>query len=350
MNWRIPFPPPLPFSIRRFVRADAEGVEKAISRAFLMKTGINSLVCAAMAAGLAVGPAWSQVAPAKPPGLAPLKAQYEARKLELEAGGASQVSDLSTKYAAALDNLITQKTASGDLDAVIAIRAEKAALADPLKLPKLAGAPPELDRFRATFTENRDEIFKSIAKSVAELNTRYAAGLAQLEVQLTKSGSVDEALAVRGEKERIEVILGNASNAGVPRAPLGKSDPILAQMIVEGTFRELKEGEMIYSNRGYTWADVPRKFSGWDIQHRPGASVTQVAFEVRTPGVVFAMVDKVNLDKLKADGWKEVEECGSLTPGRDVFIIMEKPFEAGKHSFEALGFLGARLMRPKAAP
>lgn len=315
-----------------------------------MKAKINSFVFAAITLSLAVGPAWSQVAPANPPGLAPLKAQYEAKKLELEAGGASQISDLSAKYAAALDNLITQKTASGDLDAVIAIRAEKVALADPLNLPKLAGAPPELDRFRTTFTDNRDEILKSTAKSVGELNTRYAAGLTQLEIQLTKTGSVDEALAVRGEKERIEAILGKGLNAGAPRAPLGKSDPILAQVIVEGTFRELKEGEVIYSNRGYTWADVPRKFSGWDIQHRPGANVTQVAFEVRNPGMVFAMVDKVNLDKLKADGWKEIDECGSLTPGKDVFIIMEKHFEAGKHSFEALGFLGARLMRPKAEP
>lgn len=325
-------------------------LKKVAFRSFPSKPDLSFWVCVALAVGLTVVTVWSQVDPAKNSALESLKAQYVAKKLELEAGGASQLSDLSAKYAAALENLIARKSASGDLDAVIAFRSEKGALTDPLNLPKLAGAPSELVRFRDSFTDNRDRIFEGVAKQVADLNVRYAAGLAQLEIQLTKAGSVDEALAVRSEKQRIDAAPGNAVNAGTPRPPLGRSDPIPAQIIVEGPFRELKEGEIIYSNRGYTWVDVPRKFSGWEIQHRPGANVTLLEFDVSTPGLVYVMVDQVNVDKLKADGWKTVGECGSLTPGRDVFQIMEKPFISGKHSFEALGFLGARLMRPKAAP
>jgi hypothetical protein len=168
--------------------------------------------------------------PAQSPGLEALRTGYQTRKLEVQADGSQKVTELAGQYAIALDRLIEQKSGGGDLNAVIAIRAEKDALKDPLRLPLLQKAPLELERFRATFVANRDRLVQSTGQRVAELDTIYFESLSKLETQFTKDRKLDEALAVRAEKVGFEELLkkGRAvpGTPGSDQAPIASSSKI----------------------------------------------------------------------------------------------------------------------------
>ncbi len=117
--------------------------------------------------------------------------------------------DLSASFSAALERMLAQKTADGDLDATLEIRNEIGAFGDgrdfdteaflqrPAEVEALASA-------KAIYARERERLWNGGAKARAELLGHYATALTELERDLTRSGRTEEALRVRRAREGLD--------------------------------------------------------------------------------------------------------------------------------------------------
>jgi hypothetical protein len=135
-----------------------------------------------------------------------LQTAFEKRHGDANAKRDEQLAKLEAGYQAALNRHIDKVKASGNLEDVLTLRDEVDAVregTDPLPaLP--ATATQEFKQLRKTFEEARAAIEKAHTAALSDLAIKMTEVLKAKEVQLTKAGKIDEALAARKLRESIE--------------------------------------------------------------------------------------------------------------------------------------------------
>lgn len=149
-----------------------------------------------------------------------LQSAFEKRHDAAKIQRNEQVAKLETGYLAALNRHLEKVKSSGKLEDVLSIRDEIETVkkgTDPLPaLP--ATATYDFKQLRKTYTEARAAIEKSHTAAVSELASKVIESLKAKEVQLTKAGKFDQALAAKKLRESIEQDeeLAAALPAGTP--------------------------------------------------------------------------------------------------------------------------------------
>ncbi|OYW30160.1 MAG: hypothetical protein B7Z47_03945 [Chthoniobacter sp. 12-60-6] len=144
------------------------------------------------------------------PRIQPLEAAYAAAlEREVTAVHLEAVKSLDAKYAAALDRALEATTQAGNLDAAVALRAEKKRLEDRAPLPADDSTAGEsLKPLRTTYRSSLSQLAAQRDQRVPPLREKLIQAFAAYEDELTRAGKLDAALAVR---KRRELVAGGAT-------------------------------------------------------------------------------------------------------------------------------------------
>lgn len=135
-----------------------------------------------------------------------LRLSFEKRYEAVNTQRDEQLAKLETGYLAALNRHLEKVKSSGKLEDVLSIRDEVEAVKkgkDPLPaLP--ATATYDFKQLRKTYTDARAAIQKSHFSSVSDLAAKMTEALKAKEVQFTKAGKIDDALAAQKLRESLD--------------------------------------------------------------------------------------------------------------------------------------------------
>jgi len=125
--------------------------------------------------------------------------------------------ELAKKYATALDALEKKLTGAGDLDGVLHVREERAEV---LKTGNTtAHADKALVELRDKYRKSIDGIDAGITEAKGKAVEAIRKSLRDQESALTKSGKVDEALALRKQGEQLLLEFGGGAEVGFQEDP-----------------------------------------------------------------------------------------------------------------------------------
>lgn len=135
-----------------------------------------------------------------------LRVSFEKRYDAANTQRDEQLTKLETGYLAALNRHLEKVKSSGKLENVLSIRDEIEAVKegkDPLPAlpPK---ATYDFKQLRKTYTESRAAIQKTHYSTVSELASKMTEALKAKEVQFTKVGKIEEALAAKKLRESLD--------------------------------------------------------------------------------------------------------------------------------------------------
>jgi hypothetical protein len=146
-----------------------------------------------------------------------LMEQRDAALRQLRANASTQRTDLFGKYATALDALLKQFTAKGDLDTALIIKSEiESARTRQAVGP---GVLPALDSYRATLQKSVAGIDGATAASQTQIDAGYVRSLNQLKVDLTKAGLLEDAVSVDTEIKQVSSAASTAPSSPAAAAP-----------------------------------------------------------------------------------------------------------------------------------
>lgn len=140
------------------------------------------------------------------PELKELHAQFEKLRAErVEAVFAADRAKLNTGYLGGLDRTIADEKKAGHLDGVLALEAEKKAIAAGQPLPADEESTPEaLKKLRQIYRDSLAKLETQRVVNLKALTDPLGVRLKQLESSLTQQNRIDDAKFVRGYRERLE--------------------------------------------------------------------------------------------------------------------------------------------------
>jgi formylglycine-generating enzyme required for sulfatase activity len=216
-----------------------------------------------------------------------LEAQFQLLQSErVTAPFNAEIAKLNSGYAGGIEKAIAAQQAAGNLDAVLALKAEKDLLAGNQPVPARDDdqVSPLVKELRSIY---RAEYAKHLAAQAANLKAiaePMENRLAQLEVELTKEGRVQDAVMVRKYREAFSGSTGEAAAASVPAvAQTGASLPprdgytnSLGMKFVEvkGTDVLFCIHETRYRDYAAYAAEIPGVDTSWKDQRRDGFAIT----------------------------------------------------------------------------
>ena len=166
---------------------------------------------------------------AESPLLTASRAQYEVKLKELQSKIADANQKRTTKYVGDLQVLEKQIAASGNLDALLPVKAEREAYQAGKTTvgfgSKETTVPQAARQLRVTYEGDLDKITKFATTEEQNIGLGYVRELEGLERQLTTAQQIDAAIAVRVEKKEMESLLNEPS---APVATAGASKPAAA--------------------------------------------------------------------------------------------------------------------------
>jgi len=184
----------------------------------------------AMVAGLL----WAEEpakAPAKPDAKESLAVLAAAYKADLDGAAADYekwLATLQTWYLSSLDKLQGERTKAGDLDGVLAFKAERERIAAHTETTReqVQAMPETLAKLRAAYEPALKRIVDQAAQRKDAARGKYLARLEALQKSLTLSIELDGALLVKTEKERIAAEM--PAGAGSAVAKRARGSPVSA--------------------------------------------------------------------------------------------------------------------------
>jgi hypothetical protein len=254
--------------------------------------------------------------------------KYSDAWRQIEGRREERLSALKTQYLAALEVLYQKAIAKGDLDAVIAVKSEKDRILTDVTLGDAdrAALPAELKTQRATYDQGSARVIKEQSDQLRQLYDKYKKTLEFQEKNLTVQGRVDDALAVRSEKERMMDDLPAVAASEQPvtpaaPAPTKPADPFTNAAAPTATYTFYKPG---------TEPPVPQK-EMQKLQSFPASAQSRAAGMVYTLEIgVVTSKGKLQTSKNANTGWYTKSESGTVFHKPRVWITgRNKSIEAG---------------------
>ncbi len=145
------------------------------------------------------------------------KTYLDAFDQQIDTGHRAAVSELNTKYLAAIDRSLATASAGGQLDEALAMRGEKEAIEKSGAVPDADNetTPASLKKLRQTWRDQMAGLLAKRAESAKPLNAAYDRALGAYQEELTRAQNLDGALRVKAVREH----LGSSGNAA-PTPPL----------------------------------------------------------------------------------------------------------------------------------
>jgi hypothetical protein len=175
--------------------------------------------------------------------------QRDAGIRELQSTAEAQKTALFDKYAVALDPLLRQFTAKGDLDGASIVKSEIDSARE--KRTVGDGVLPILESYRATLRKSLAAIDAAASKSQIQSDIGYLRSLEQLKVDLTKAGKLDDAVAVDTEIKNVRAGTAPgvaprsqppaATPPSTPGGPVNFAEPIAGEVTLPSATYRLKD-------------------------------------------------------------------------------------------------------------
>jgi formylglycine-generating enzyme required for sulfatase activity len=177
---------------------------------------------------IAAGILWAQEpagAPAKPDvksDLTVLETAYKADLDDVAADHEKWAAALKNWYLAGLDKLRAERIKDGDLEGVLAFKAERERIVAGVETTReqVQAMPEKLGKLRAAYDLALKKINDEVARRKDAARSKFLANLEERQKRLTVSGDLDAALLVKTEKERFA-----AETAGVTPALASADQP-----------------------------------------------------------------------------------------------------------------------------
>ena len=153
--------------------------------------------------------------PADPPELLKLKASLDKSLTEAGAAVAKQREQVKAAYLNAIESMQNQAMQKGDLDQTIATKAE----AERIRRNDESAAqamPAELRAWRDRYQTALRAAEMDAAKTETAVRHKYIAELQALQVDFTKLGKIEQALAVKKEREAQVAVASSVAAAAAP--------------------------------------------------------------------------------------------------------------------------------------
>ena len=185
--------------------------------------------------------------------LAALAAAYKADMGEIAADYEKWFTALQNWYLAGLDKLQGETIKAGDLEAVLAFKAERERIAARAETTQeqIQSMPARLAKLRAAYEPALKKIVDEAARRKDAARARHLANLDALQKRFTTSVELDEALLVRKEKDQFAVEMAEAADAAVAKPPSPESVAFDAQATIAAGSPDgyhlgaLRKGDMI---------------------------------------------------------------------------------------------------------
>jgi hypothetical protein len=237
-----------------------------------------------------------------------------------------RLTSMKTQYLEVLDGLYQSAISKGDLDSVIAVKAEKdRILTDVAPTDAERAALPEvLKKPRSSYDQNVARVLKEQGDQLRQLYDKYKKTLEAQERKLTVQGRVDDALAVRAEKERMmDDLPASAVDQPAASAPAAPAAHVAASTsaVPSAAYTFYKPG---------TEPHVEQK----DMQKMQSFSASA---QSRAAGMVYTLdiavvtsKGKLQTSKNTNTGWYTKSESGTLYHKPRIWITARnKSIEAG---------------------
>lgn len=190
---------------------------------------------------VAAAPAQKAYAPAQQKPVAEwqaLKDQFDARvKVEVQQPYEVGLKDLNAKYAATLERAQETAQKSGKLEEAFTIKGDKEAVATGRGIPAAddISTPPVVKQLRGTYRGAIGRLEVERVRRLQPLQAGFVRLLDALVISLTREGKLEEAMAVKYQREEltaavagpVPAVLGQLAVATMPAAPLEKGDSLV---------------------------------------------------------------------------------------------------------------------------
>jgi formylglycine-generating enzyme required for sulfatase activity len=157
--------------------------------------------------------------------LAVLAAAYKADMNEIAPEYEKWFTALQNWYLASLDKLQGESVKAGDLEAVLAFKAERERIAARAETTQeqIQSMPGKLGKLRAAYETALKKIMDEAGRRKDAARGKHLANLDALQTRLTTGGDLDEALLVRKEKDQFAVEMAEAAGVAVAK-PAGQDN------------------------------------------------------------------------------------------------------------------------------
>jgi len=230
----------------------------------------------------------------------PYQSEFDAASADNE----KRITELKSLYLEALDRLLAERSKAGDLDGALAVKAERERedIQVPMGLELLKTMPVPLVKLRVAFEQRMKTSMEGANHRRNLASGKYLANLEALQKRLTVSGNIEQALFVKGEKERF------IAGAATGKAPMNVAKTVAIPAELIGTWR-------------FTFRQ-----NGWNAQ--------------RTFKVDGTLIGSQNGEMPAVGSWKIIEDMVVLNyggGGQDLMLLPLNPKEGkviGKHGRE----------------
>lgn len=142
--------------------------------------------------------------PAVPEAAKTAHEKYEARMAEYRAKLVKDTKAAVTEYLTRLDEHIKAETAKGELERVLALKAERERVEKGLPTPEKETAPRAVLALRKAFETKTKAARANFEKTAKQVHAEFLTALDVVVKEETKAGRLDQALAVRTARKEFE--------------------------------------------------------------------------------------------------------------------------------------------------
>ena len=141
--------------------------------------------------------------------LSSLKSSYEQARLEIGAACVRREKECVKQYGKAVEALLDAMRKKGDLDGYRVVEAEKKRFSAEGTVPDAEDAAPVLPTAVQAYHKAVADVNSGKERETAGLLCKYAAALDGLIKQLTRENKIEDALAAKAEREKVQEELAN---------------------------------------------------------------------------------------------------------------------------------------------
>lgn len=193
----------------------------------------------------------------------------------------------------------------------------------------------------------------SLERSEQQLREKFDKELAALDEARLKA--FQQAFDRASSRRDTESLASLAAIINTTKDKVSANDDQIAEIdIAKGVdaVGPLRDGELAYSNRKYTWMGVPKNLPVSQFGLTPGGGRETIKGKVTSPGWAYIAISdeagqKLIKDNLTDAGWEKTESTFAYTArGKTTMLVFKKHMAAGSFKIDRFDWSGPIVLLP----